>query len=245
MIARGKTIVVTSNSGVWRSTTGGTSFIPQSGGLPKGPATSLVGDGAHPQRLWVAITGPGGGVFHSEDQGQTWNIYHDAALQSIATTAKRLKLAEGSYSGGRFVVYVAVIDQARNVPALFRITTQGGTDQSTEFTILPAFETASQSKVSLAADPLDASQFFVAGDEGELFRCHAFPVPVSVPFCFPISDKHLLFATANGTSPHADSRAIVFDTNDDLVETDDGGIYERTSPRTLSGDWFSRTETLR
>jgi Ca2+-binding RTX toxin-like protein/methionine-rich copper-binding protein CopC len=50
--------------------------------------------------------------------------------------------------------------------------------------------------------------------------------------------------TANGTSPHADSREIVFDANGNLIETDDGGIFRRTSPGNNTGDWFSLAGTL-
>ncbi|MCA9051711.1 MAG: hypothetical protein KDA89_23395, partial [Planctomycetaceae bacterium] len=45
--------------------------------------------------------------------------------------------------------------------------------------------------------------------------------------------------TASGSSPHADSRELTFDANGDLIETDDGGIFRRTSPRDNTGDWFS------
>lgn len=45
--------------------------------------------------------------------------------------------------------------------------------------------------------------------------------------------------TANTSAPHADSREMVFDANDDLIQVDDGGVYRRTSPTTNAGDWFS------
>jgi len=37
------------------------------------------------------------------------------------------------------------------------------------------------------------------------------------------------------TSPHADSREMAIDADGNLVESDDGGIYKRTSPRTNTG----------
>ena len=46
--------------------------------------------------------------------------------------------------------------------------------------------------------------------------------------------------TASGSSPHADSRKMVFDANGDLIEVSDGGIYRRTSPQNNTGDWFSK-----
>jgi len=45
--------------------------------------------------------------------------------------------------------------------------------------------------------------------------------------------------TASGSSPHADSRDMAHDAGGDLIESDDGGIYVRTSPSSNKGDWFS------
>jgi hypothetical protein len=45
--------------------------------------------------------------------------------------------------------------------------------------------------------------------------------------------------TANGSSPHADSREMAIAANGDLIEVNDGGIYRRTSPQNNTGDWFS------
>ncbi|MEM9826006.1 MAG: hypothetical protein AAF958_05430 [Planctomycetota bacterium] len=45
--------------------------------------------------------------------------------------------------------------------------------------------------------------------------------------------------TALNSSPHADSREMVFDVLGNLIEVDDGGVYKRTSPKDNTGDWFS------
>jgi hypothetical protein len=44
---------------------------------------------------------------------------------------------------------------------------------------------------------------------------------------------------AQNTTPHADSRAMVFDANGNLLQADDGGIYRRTLPRQSTGVWQS------
>jgi hypothetical protein len=49
-------------------------------------------------------------------------------------------------------------------------------------------------------------------------------------------------STANGSAPHADSRGLTI-WNNSLLETDDGGIYKRTSP-SGTGDWFSMNGNL-
>jgi hypothetical protein len=45
--------------------------------------------------------------------------------------------------------------------------------------------------------------------------------------------------TASSSAPHADSREMKFDANEELIEGDDGGIYRRTLPTANTGDWFS------
>jgi hypothetical protein len=50
--------------------------------------------------------------------------------------------------------------------------------------------------------------------------------------------------TLAGSAPHADSRRMVFDADDNLIEVDDGGIYRRTSPTTNQGDWWSLNGNL-
>jgi hypothetical protein len=45
--------------------------------------------------------------------------------------------------------------------------------------------------------------------------------------------------TANNTAPHADSRSMAFDALGNLIQTDDGGVYRRTNPKTNQGDWYS------
>ena len=50
--------------------------------------------------------------------------------------------------------------------------------------------------------------------------------------------------TATASSPHADSREMVFDARGDIIEVDDGGVYRRTSPQDNRGDWFSMNGNL-
>lgn len=49
--------------------------------------------------------------------------------------------------------------------------------------------------------------------------------PVLVPSTDLAVPPFSFFGGANGTSPHADSRDMVFDANGDILEADDGGIY--------------------
>ena len=46
------------------------------------------------------------------------------------------------------------------------------------------------------------------------------------------------------TAPHADSRNMAFDADDNLLEVDDGGIYRRSDPLTGTGVWTSANGNL-
>jgi hypothetical protein len=119
---------------------------------------------------------------------------------------------------------------------------------------------------SILADPTVANIVYVGGDRqdtpfpnaigatdftGRLFRGDtsvAAVAPGSRSNQFSPQWEHLThtqnlgFAgggTFNNSSPHADSRDMVFNALGDLIEVDDGGIYRRTSPQDNTGGWFS------
>ncbi len=112
--------------------------------------------------------------------------------------------------------------------------------------------------LSLAADPANANLVYIGGDRqpgnfpnsigatgptGRLFRGNR---SVAANGSVPSPQwSHLTHSnTASKSSPHADSRHITFDANQQLIEANDGGIYRRTSPALNSGDWFSLSGTL-
>lgn len=116
--------------------------------------------------------------------------------------------------------------------------------------------------MSIAADPTDTNIVYIAGDRqpgafgdgafgapfpnsigatnfsGRSFRLDA-SLPAGTQFT-PLT--HI--GTASNTSTHADSRDMMFDANGDLLQSDDGGIYRRTSPQDATGDWFGMNTTL-
>lgn len=120
---------------------------------------------------------------------------------------------------------------------------------------------------SIAVDPSDPNTVYVGGDRqdspfpnaigannftGRLFRGDTTVAPTGA---IPSPQwEHLTHSnsiagipgggTASNSAPHADSREITFDANGNLIETDDGGIYRRTSPTSNGGDWYSMIGNL-
>jgi hypothetical protein len=118
--------------------------------------------------------------------------------------------------------------------------------------------------MSIVADPTNSNIVYVGGDRQPLFREGEpeadFPNSIGAEnfsgrlfrgdASRPAGSQwvHLTHSSALGaegggtksnSSPHADSRELIFDALGNLIETDDGGIYKRTRPRSDRGDWLS------
>lgn len=120
--------------------------------------------------------------------------------------------------------------------------------------------------MSIAADPNNDQIVYVGGDRQPFTAEEGLPFPPQFPnsigavnfsgrlFRIDASQAagsqaaHLTHSsslgaagggTASGSSPHADSREMAFDADGNLIETNDGGIYKRTSPQSNTGDWIS------
>lgn len=111
---------------------------------------------------------------------------------------------------------------------------------------------------SIVADPTDPTLVYVGGDRqqgpvpqpnsigatdfsGRLFRGKFDPANQTTQWVH-LTNSNTLGApgggTSNNSSPHADSREMIF-SRGSLIETDDGGIYRRTSPADNTGRWQS------
>jgi photosystem II stability/assembly factor-like uncharacterized protein/subtilisin-like proprotein convertase family protein len=147
-------------------------------------------------------------------------------------------------------------------------TNEGGTI----FGVHPSAKPGSQggTHLSIVADPTDANIVYVGGDRqplsgegntstpnsigatnytGRLFRVNAGAgsgsqvTPLTHCTTATVACNSTI-STSSNSSPHADSRRMVFDADGNILEGDDGGIFRRTNPRT-TGDWFSVNGNLR
>jgi hypothetical protein len=136
--------------------------------------------------------------------------------------------------------------------------------------VSPSFKAGGQggNHASIVIDPTTGSTVYMGGDRqdpfpgpdfigatnftGRLFRGDA---TVAATGAVPSPQwNHLTHldnvteipngGTDNRSAPHADSREMVFDATGDLIESDDGGVYRRTSPTDNTGDWFSLNGNL-
>ncbi len=115
--ARGNTLLVASEDGLFRSTTGplGTwTQISGTGNLPDTRASSIVSDPVNPNRLYVTFTGGEGGIFRTDDLGANWtdvtngiDVFQDITSGDTVTTTTVVNVAIHNYNGNN-VVYAIV-----------------------------------------------------------------------------------------------------------------------------------------
>jgi photosystem II stability/assembly factor-like uncharacterized protein len=250
--SRGPVIVVTSQTGVWRSDDTGATWNHEgsASGIHFGRATDLVGDPSDPNVLYAALVGTAGGVFRSTDAGATWSEIADGTFgqsggPDLASTAKKVVLAV-HHDGAGSVVYAGVMDSTGDPSGVFRTLDPAAAAPAWVSLDIPAVEGAAQGRLSIAADPSSPDLFYLGGDEtpgGEgqapVYRCNA-SKPAGQQ-CLSISGEQdgAGNGTQNDTAPHPDSRRMVVDSDGNLLETDDGGIFRRTDPHSNTGDWTS------
>lgn len=234
-------------------------------GLPFGVTFDLAGDAANPNRLFTSATnatpfGGVNGVYRSLDTGATWTKVSNAAMDALLpNNTTNVEFVVGKNNN----VYVAIANAGR-LAGLFRSgdggTTWTGMDLPRTGPNNVGIHPGGQASIhmSIVADPTDDDIVYIGGDRqpfrleeglsfppqfpnsigaqnfsGRLFRCDA-SLPAGSQ-CTPLT--HV--GTASNSSPHADSREMVFDADGNLIETDDGGVYKRLNPRSTTGDWIS------
>ncbi|MEA2564668.1 MAG: hypothetical protein QOH06_6172 [Acidobacteriota bacterium] len=239
-------------------------------GLPAGVAYDLVGNPTNPSQLFTSIvfanlSGGVNGVFRSNDTGATWTRVSSPAMDAllISGVTGNVEFAVGKSNN----VYAAIVNNGR-LAAIFRSANGGTTWTAMDIPktgpnnvgIHPGGQGAIH--LSIAADPGDANIVYIGGDRqpfraeeglgppqfpnsigaenfsGRLFRCDA-SLPTGSQ-CTPLT--HI--GTASNSSPHADSREMAIDAAGSLLESDDGGLFRRTSPRNAAGNWFSLNAKL-
>ncbi len=105
---------------------------------------------------------------------------------------------------------------------------------------------------AISGDPGNGNLVYVGGDRQDVFpssigandfsaRLFRGDASVAPGGAGAIPSPQWTALTHNGTTSnsagHADSRDMAFDANGNLLESDDGGIYRRTSPANNNGDW--------
>ena len=222
----------------------------------RGPITDMVAEDVG-GNLTVYVGVKGYGVFRSDDGGATWSdINRNLSTDRIAEST-RVRLAVSK--AGDQPVYAAFVDTQDGgedrVSGLFRLTNpaDGGSnwvemdrpgqdDAATDpdESIHPGGQ--ADKHFSMVADPNNANLVFVGGDTGpfvaDVWTANLWRGDASQPSGSQWTS--LVNDGAGDTSPHPDSRNMAFDSDNNIIEVDDGGIYKLTNPNDSgSREWVS------
>jgi hypothetical protein len=238
--------------GVFRSTDSGASFTRVSGsnGLPDAGVSSLVADPWHTHRLYAAVPasfggGAAAGIYRSDNAGLTW-IAVSSGLSGLDTSL-RILLSVSAQTG---VVYAMLINGGGTLEGVFRSANMGASWTSMGVPT-PSIFPGAQGIVhgAIAADPVNPNVVYIAGDRQDLpsaSGCGNYSANVFRGDATLASPWQTVVCNgAQGTSPHADARRMVFDTRGNLLQANDGGIYRLNQPDSPSRQWVSLNGNIR
>lgn len=236
--------------GLYRSTDGGATFAPLSGGssgLPNGPVTSIVGDPANTSKLYAAVTAPdqtnagraSTAIYVSNDTGATWTqIFNSTQSAGVINTSTQTAIRLAAGPNGSLAAGVIDLSTSK-VVGLFWSGNSGSTWTTLTAPNLNPGAQASPN-FAIAIDPNNKNLIYVTGDAHQVspFTVTAFRVNALADTATPLTDQNgVAHFTANGSTAHADSRSLAFDGSGNLLMSSDGGIYLRTQPQTSAGVW--------
>jgi hypothetical protein len=233
--ARGSILMAASrNGGLFRSANTGADWVlvSGSGNLPSGGIGDFSGDPSSNSRFYISVLGTTPKVLRSSDNGATWTDV-TTGISGLGSTTGNIRIAVGPTGA----IFVAVVNSGR----LAGVYRSGNLGASWTAMDVPAVHPGSQGTVntSIVVDPTNANIVYIAGD-----RITASPFTGDVrrgdaSLAAGSQFVSIVDGNAQNTTPHADSRAMAFDANGNLLQSDDGGIYRRTLPRQSTGVWQS------
>jgi len=206
------------------------------------------------------------GLYRSNDFGANWSKVSDAAVEALFFDNGNNAISNIEFAVGQSSNVFAAIVRFGRLAGVFRSGDAGSTwtamdlPTTVEDGVAIGIHPGGQGSIhlSIAADPTDADIVYVGGDRQPLFNeLTGNPVPGFPNSIGAENFSGRLFrgdasqpsgsqwtplthsGTTGNSSPHADSREMTFDADGALIQTDDGGIYRRTLPRSSSGDWQS------
>jgi len=261
VVIRGNTIFAATDSGVFRLVSNDNGTTWNSTLVLVGRAFDLVADSTN--NFYVSIQGVG--IFINPGVNGAWNNVSapingannvangrqaiDAAIAAVGTNTNINTKMTIAANGRIYVGVVRGTDNNDNSPVYFGFSDDQGqtwTQMDFQQMNLPISLRSGYPGVryfSIVADSNNSNIVYLGADflGGTLLRgTTSRPGNTTTTVWQTLSGAG---GAASNSSPHVDSRKMVFD-GSDLIEVDDGGIYRRTNPQNNTGGWFSLNGNL-
>jgi hypothetical protein len=206
-----------------------------------------------PRKTGVGATGSEG-VYKSTDGGLTWAPVN-TGLTGLSTSLRILLAVHNNSGLATNATYAMIIgtSPSGHLQGVFRSADQGGSWTSMAPLPSPELFPGGQGSIhgAIVADLTDANVVFIAGDRqnapfpnangcnnfsGNVFRGTAIG---------NVWQNVVCNGATGGGSPHADARAMVFDSSGNILHASDGGIYKLANPNVASRQWSSIMGNIR
>ncbi len=217
------------NTGIWKSTNGGTTWTNTTASISTSQPYSDVGiDLNTPSTLYCAIGNTGGnaanGVYKTTNGGTSWSLM-GGGITSGSTTG-RINLAVSK--SNPLTVYVSMEDSSDGSVLSVWQTTDGGANWTdrTPPSNLNYMGGQGWYDQTIIVDPTNSSTVYVGGSAGTNAILKSSNGGVSWSG-----------VGSGGKSPHADQQSVAFDANGKLLEGTDGGIWRLDNPTVGSTSW--------
>jgi len=193
------------------------------------------------QKTNASPTGPE--LWISTDNGSNWARIASFAISNTLKTTSSVTLAASIVNGNALYAFVGGITGAALDQELYVCSSISASCTFVKVAIPNQVANQYQNNLVALADPADATRIYIGGsfDSGaqkHFLRCDGVNFATGVATCNPLTGS-------DGSDCHADSRCLIMDPNGDLLQSDDGGIWRRSSPSTASGIWTSLNGDMR
>ena len=147
-------------------------------------------------------------------------------------------------SPGSDVIYSMLIsDSPLQLQGVFQSADQGASWVSMGVPSMNFFPNGNDLTGAILADRHDPNVVYISGDSGS---GNAVSILVRGDFSRQNPWSTLFANDCNGTAPHGDSRAMVFDANGNILQGNDGGLYRLVDPKvSATRHWVSVNGNLR
>lgn len=234
-------VLAGTSTGVYRSIDGGVTYGRVTSGITASLVTDLVGDPGVPTRFYAAMNGK---VYRSDTTGASWVSATGSGFHVVSTYRVLLSV---HHDASNDVVYAMVIQDTGYLYAVYRSANQGA---SWSYLGKPSPEIfpGAQGDIhgAILADKTSPNIVWISGDRqndpfpnvnglnnysANVFR------NVSGTWQNMVGSGN--GGGARGTSPHADSRAMVYDAAGNILQANDGGIFRLNYPTDNTRRWWT------